>query len=94
MNIPNMLGKSRFNRRLHKIADLFLTLFLCLGETWKQLNEKSVYVIDIYPIAGATIEPTRQLCMATSNLILMSQVLSLYRITPLNLYFHKITRRQ
>ena len=49
--IPNMLGKSRFNRRLHRIAELFLTLFLRLGETWKKLNEKSVYVIDSYPIA-------------------------------------------
>ena len=26
--IPNMLGKNRFNRRLHNIAELFLTLFL------------------------------------------------------------------
>jgi len=49
--VPNMLSKSRFNRRLHRIADLFLTLFLRLGETWKKLNEKSVYVIDSYPIA-------------------------------------------
>lgn len=49
--IPNMLSPSRFNRRLHRIADLFLTLFLRLGETWKKLNEKSVYVIDSYPIA-------------------------------------------
>ncbi len=49
--IPNMLSRSRFNRRLHRIADLFLTLFLRLGETWKELNEKSVYVIDSYPIA-------------------------------------------
>jgi len=49
--IPNMLSKSRFNRRLHRIADLFLTLFLRLGETWKKLNERSVYVIDSYPIS-------------------------------------------
>jgi hypothetical protein len=49
--IPGMLSASRFNRRLHRIADLFLTLFLRLGETWKKLNEKSVYVIDSYPIA-------------------------------------------
>ena len=49
--IPSMLSRSRFNRRLHRIADLFLTLFLRLGETWKQLNENSVYVIDSYPIA-------------------------------------------
>ena len=49
--IPGMLGKSRFNRRLHRIADLFLTLFLRLGESWKKLNERSAYVIDSYPIA-------------------------------------------
>ena len=49
--IPNMLSKSRFNRRLHRISDLFLTLFLRLGETWKKLNERSTYVIDSYPIA-------------------------------------------
>jgi hypothetical protein len=49
--IPNMLSRSRLNRRLHRIADLFLTLFLQLGETWKNLNENSVYVIDSYPIA-------------------------------------------
>jgi len=48
--IPNMLGKSRFNRRLHRISDLFLTLFLRLGETWKKLNERSTYVIDSYPV--------------------------------------------
>src|SRR5512133_480767 len=48
--IPNMLSRGRFNRRLHRIADLFLTLFLRLGETWKKLNEKSVYVIDSYPM--------------------------------------------
>ena len=49
--IPNMLSRSRFNRRLHRIAELFLTLFLRLGEHWRQLNEHSVYVIDSYPIA-------------------------------------------
>ena len=26
--IPNMVSRSRFNRRLHRIAELFLTLFL------------------------------------------------------------------
>jgi len=48
---PKMLSASRFNRRLHRIAELFLTLFLRLGGTWKKLNENSVYVIDSYPIA-------------------------------------------
>jgi hypothetical protein len=45
--IPNMVSRSRFNRRLHRIAELFLTLFLRLGEHWKNLNERSVYVITI-----------------------------------------------
>lgn len=49
--IPNMLSKSQFNRRLHRIADLFLTLFLRLGEAWKKLTERSIYIIDSYPIA-------------------------------------------
>lgn len=46
-----MLSSGRFNCRLHRIADVFLTLFLRIGETWKKLNEKSVYIIDSYPIA-------------------------------------------
>jgi hypothetical protein len=49
--IPNRLSRSRFTRRLQRIADLFLTWFLRWGETWKKLNEKSVYGIDSYPIA-------------------------------------------
>lgn len=50
--IPGMLSRSRFNRRWHRLADLFLTLFDLLGETWKGLNELSVYVIDSFPIAA------------------------------------------
>lgn len=50
--IPKMLSKSRFNRRLHRIHELFLTLFRLLGEVWKELNSESVYVIDSYPIVA------------------------------------------
>ena len=50
--IPKMLGKSRFNRRLHRIGTLFLTLFRLLGETWKELNEQSIYVLDSFPVAS------------------------------------------
>ena len=50
--MPQMLSRSRFNRRLHRIADLFLTLFLSLGEYWKVLNERSSYILDSYPIAA------------------------------------------
>ena len=50
--VPHMLGKSRFNRRWHRLADLFLTLFSLLGETWKELNASSIYVVDSFPIAA------------------------------------------
>ena len=50
--IPPMLGKSRFNRRLHASSELFLTGFQVLGELFTQLNTASVYVIDSFPIAA------------------------------------------
>lgn len=36
--MPKMLSACHFNRRRHHITDLFLTLFLRLGEIWKKLN--------------------------------------------------------
>jgi hypothetical protein len=48
--VPRMLSASRFNRRLHRIKDLFLTLFAFLGEHWKELNSESIYSIDSFPI--------------------------------------------
>lgn len=50
--IPAMLGKSRFNRRLHEIREVFLTVFQVLGELFKRLNTQAVYVIDSFPIAA------------------------------------------
>jgi len=50
--MPRMLSASRFNRRLHRIKPLFLTLFATLGEVFKQLNGDAVYVIDTFPIAA------------------------------------------
>lgn len=49
--IPNMLAKSRFNRRQHQIAGLALVVFNLLGEVWKQLNRESVYIVDSFPIS-------------------------------------------
>jgi hypothetical protein len=49
--IPNMLAKSRFNRRQHKIAGLLLVVFNLLGEVWKELNSESVYIVDSFPIS-------------------------------------------
>lgn len=50
--IPQMLSKSRLNRRLHRIRELLLTMVSILGETWKALNAESVYSIDSFPIAA------------------------------------------
>jgi len=49
--IPHMVSKSRFNRRLHRIKELFIILFDLLGQTWKMLNREGIYVIDSFPIA-------------------------------------------
>jgi hypothetical protein len=49
--MPRMLSRSRLNRRLHRLADLFLTFFELLGHTWKQLNPDAIYSIDSFPIA-------------------------------------------
>lgn len=46
------LSVSRFSRRVHRVKDLFLTLFALLGAYWKDLNSESVYVIDSFPIAS------------------------------------------
>ena len=48
--IPMMLGKSRFNRRQHRVADLFLMIFDLLGCYWKDLNEQNIYILDSFPI--------------------------------------------
>jgi hypothetical protein len=49
--IPQMLSKSRFSRRLHRIQGIFVILFNLWGQTWKTLNKDSIYIIDSVPIA-------------------------------------------
>lgn len=49
--VPQMLSKSRFNRRLHRIGHLTLVLFATLAEVFKQWNDESIYLIDSIPIA-------------------------------------------
>jgi hypothetical protein len=49
--IPQMLSKSRFSRRLHRIKPMFLTLFGVLSEVFKKENSESIYAIDTVPIA-------------------------------------------
>ena len=46
-----MLGPSRFNRRLHRIPQLFQVLFEDLAEGAKAKNPNNVYIIDTFPVA-------------------------------------------
>jgi len=48
--IPQMLSRSRFNRRLHRLEPMLLILFETLGVTWKDSNTDSIYSIDSFPI--------------------------------------------
>jgi hypothetical protein len=49
--IPQMLSKSHFSRRLHRLKETFMLLFSLLGTVWKKLNDEAIYVIDSFPIA-------------------------------------------
>jgi hypothetical protein len=49
--IPSMVSKSRLNRRLHRIREIFIIVFNLLGTTWKTLNTDAIYVIDSLPMA-------------------------------------------
>jgi len=49
--IPQMLSRSRFNRRLHKLEALLGLLLQSLGKCWSDLNTESVYSIDSFPIS-------------------------------------------
>ena len=48
--IPNMLSKSRFNRRLHAIAELMYDVQQQLGMMLKQINDSTEYLFDSFPI--------------------------------------------
>lgn len=49
--IPNMLEKSRFNRRLHKIWSLLYGLFEIVSGYFKEFCCEMHYIIDSFPVA-------------------------------------------
>ncbi len=49
--VPNMLDKSRFNRRLHQVRELVFSIFCQLGHQLKSMAGASEYVIDSFPVA-------------------------------------------
>ena len=49
--VPNMLDKSRFNRRLHKLSEIVFSMFWQIGHELKSLAGASEYVIDSFPVS-------------------------------------------
>jgi hypothetical protein len=49
--MPDMLSKSRFNRRMHCTGELLAELFFHTGEAVKSLNISHTYAIDSFPAA-------------------------------------------
>jgi hypothetical protein len=49
--MPDILSKSRFNRRLHKIGERISELFFYTGHAIKELNLESTYCIDSFPVS-------------------------------------------
>jgi hypothetical protein len=49
--MPRMLSRSRFSRRLSRLAELVGLVFEQLGLTLKELNTESRYSLDSFPIA-------------------------------------------
>lgn len=46
-----MPHKSNFNRMLHRLSEMIAAIFLALGDSLKQLNTSSEYIIDSFPVA-------------------------------------------
>lgn len=49
--VPRMLSKSRFCRRLHRLADFVLCLFYGLGKQLKDMAGAATYRLDSFPVA-------------------------------------------
>ena len=48
--VPNMLEKSRFNRRLHAVAELLYDLQQQIGQMLMQVNQTTEYLLDSFPV--------------------------------------------
>lgn len=48
--IPNMIGKSGFTKRLHKIVSLLMWMFLDIGRLFKYVCAELEYIIDSFPL--------------------------------------------
>lgn len=49
--VPEMLDKSRFNRRIHQLSELLFSMFYQIGNWLKSMAGAAEYVIDSFPVA-------------------------------------------
>lgn len=49
--VPNMVEKSRLNRRLHSLSELIYDLFMQVGHCFKCASCEQSYVLDSLPVA-------------------------------------------
>jgi hypothetical protein len=49
--VPDMLEKSRFNRRLHQLSEIVFSMFYQIGQYLKMSAGASEYIIDSFPVA-------------------------------------------
>ena len=47
---PSMIGKSVFNKRLHRIDPLVMWVFLDVGRLFKYVYAELEYIIDSFPL--------------------------------------------
>ena len=52
--VPQMLGSSHFNRRLHQLDETCLILFHELAHIWHRLNKEAIYSIDSFFFVSVT----------------------------------------
>jgi Transposase DDE domain len=48
--VPEMLGKSRFCRRLHRLSDFIVAFFFLLGKRLKDMAGAATYRLDSFPV--------------------------------------------
>jgi hypothetical protein len=50
-NVPGMLDKSRYCRRLHRLADFLVTMLYAMGRQLKDMDGAADYRLDSFPVA-------------------------------------------
>ena len=49
--IPEMMSRSRLNRRIHRLSSVLLEIAEMLSQVWKGENNSGIYLIDSFPVS-------------------------------------------